>query len=77
MQELLTWKKPWENENAWSIVQKVMGGGSLPIPPDQDLPGPDKPPPGDLEKYKNIMVHCWQMSDLERPTFVEVIGALQ
>ena len=76
LQELLTWQKPWENENAWSIVQKVTGGGRLPIPPDHKLPGPDKPPRVELEAYKELMVHCWN-NELDRPKFPEIIGTLE
>ena len=77
MQELLTWQKPWANENAWSIVQKVTGGASLPIPPDHELPGPDRPPQTELEAYKRLMVQCCDKRELERPTFLQIVEELE
>lgn len=75
--ELLTWQKPWDNKSPWAIVQLVTGGGVLAVPPDDQLPGPDRLGPKELKAYKALMESCLVKNYHDRPSFAEIIPKLE
>lgn len=75
--ELLTWQRPWAGKSAWEIVRAVTGSGDLPVPADGALPGPDRPPKAQLEKYKNLMRQCYGKGEFGRPSFKEIVSVLE
>lgn len=46
-----SWELPWANSNPWQLVGLVVHGGRLPIPPPEELRGPDALPPQLLDDF--------------------------
>lgn len=59
------------------LVSLVTQGGRLPIPPADQLPGPDRLAPAQLDAYVALMRHCWAQNQFDRPAFAEVIVELR
>ncbi|KAL4421755.1 hypothetical protein ABPG77_009738 [Micractinium sp. CCAP 211/92] len=77
LHELLTWELPWVGANLYQLVFVVSHGERLPIPPPDQLPGPDKLPPGEFEALVSLIQRCWAQQPEERPTFADVIVDLR
>ena len=77
MWELMTWDLPWGAANPWGIVGQVSAGHRLPIPPPEALPGPDSGAWPGLREYVALMNRCWAQEADERPSFEQIMKALQ
>lgn len=72
-----SWEVPWADGNAWQLVGQITQGGRLPIPPPDQLPGPDRLPPAAMDAYVALIERCWAQNQYERPDFGEVIAVLR
>ena len=62
--------------HALQIVGTVVGGGRLPVPPPEELPG-DGGAFSRLPEYLDLMSRCWAQDPGQRPLFPEVIADLR
>ncbi|KAL4423315.1 hypothetical protein ABPG77_006110 [Micractinium sp. CCAP 211/92] len=77
MWEVLTWQVPWTNVGPWQLVNLLVSGSRLEIPPLEQLPGSDTPQFAGLDAYVALMRRCWAQDPAERPTFEQVIPELR
>ncbi|KAL4441448.1 hypothetical protein ABPG77_001952 [Micractinium sp. CCAP 211/92] len=77
MWEMLTWQLPYTTGNSWQVATHIMAGGRLPIPPAEQLPGPDRLAPAQLDAYVALMERCWQQARDARPSFTQIIADLR
>lgn len=59
------------------MATHIIAGGRLPIPPAEQLPGPDRLAPAQLAAYLALMERCWHQDRDARPSFAQVIGDLR
>ncbi|KAL4430022.1 hypothetical protein ABPG77_004392 [Micractinium sp. CCAP 211/92] len=77
MWELLTWELPWSTTGPWQLVNLLMNGGHLEIPPREELPGADTPSFEGLDAYIQLMKRCWAQNQYDRPGFEEITRDLR
>ena len=75
--ELMTWELPWGTSNPWGIVGQITTGQRLPIPPANELPGPESGSWPKLGDYIALMNRCWAQEPSDRPSFQEIMVALR
>ncbi|KAL4422446.1 hypothetical protein ABPG75_008643 [Micractinium tetrahymenae] len=75
--ELMTWQLPWGTAKPWKIINLVLNGGRLELPPRDSLPGDDTPAFTGLDRYVALVKRCWAHNPFDRPTFSEVIPELR
>ena len=75
--ELLTWQLPWGTTNPWQLVNHVLAGGRLEVPPREALPGPDTAAFAGLDAYISLMQRCWAQDPVERPAFQQIVTELR
>ena len=75
--ELLTWQLPWGTTNPWQLVNHVLAGGRLEVPPREVLPGPDTAAFARLDAYLSLMQRCWAQDPSERPAFQQIVTELR
>lgn len=59
------------------LVGKLMAGATLPIPPRDQLPGPDTAAFTGLDTYIQLHKRCCSQAAAERPPLEEVVRALR
>ena len=59
------------------ISAKVSAGERLPIPPREELPGPDTGKFEGLDAYCQLIRECWTQLPEERPALAVVIRRLR
>lgn len=59
------------------LVGKLMAGATLPIPPRDQLPGPDTAAFTGLDAYIQLHQRCCLQATAERPPLEEVVWALR
>ncbi len=72
-----SWQLPYTTGNSWQVATHIMAGGRLPIPPAEQLPGPDRLAPAQLDAYVALMERCWQQARDARPSFTQIIADLR
>ncbi|KAL4431452.1 hypothetical protein ABPG75_006708 [Micractinium tetrahymenae] len=77
LHELLTWELPWGGANLYQLVFIVSHGERLPIPPPDQLPGPDKLPAAEYRALASLIRRCWAQRPEDRPAFADVIVELR
>jgi hypothetical protein len=53
--ELLAWRASWSGLSPFVIRRTVLEGGRPQLPPLGPLPGPDAPPPEELDAYCQLV----------------------
>ena len=75
--ELLTFRLPFEDANAFLLGGQIMSGRRLDIPPPSELPGPEAGGWAGLGDYIALMQRCWSQEPGARPSFAEVAETLE
>eukprot|EP00887_Chlorella_sp_A99_P004769 scaffold4.g4769.t1 len=75
--ELLTWEIPFAKTSVFLIASQVQSGQRPPVPPPEQLPGPDNFAFQGLGAYLDLMHACWAQDPTVRPTFQQVADALR
>ncbi|KAL4443337.1 hypothetical protein ABPG75_011074 [Micractinium tetrahymenae] len=75
--ELLTWELTWATQGPWQLVNLLMSGGRLEIPPWERLPGADTATFAGLDAYVSLIKRCWAQDAVARRSFEEIIPELR
>lgn len=68
---------PWGNVGTWQLINLLMNGGRLEIPPRERLPGEDTPSFAGLDDYISLLQRCWVQEPADRPTFHQIVPELR
>lgn len=70
------------NASVLQVARHILDGGRLPIPEQEQLPGPggvfqNPGPAAGIGLYLGLMERCWAQRPEDRPTFPDIITSLR
>jgi len=59
------------------VQRTVLGGGTLPLPEQNALPGPAPTNRTTLDRYIDLLKKCMDITPSRRPAFIDIAGKLR